>query len=449
MSCKEAPEQEFLWAEGMARAWFCNLHAAEWLKYNSDDVNATRKVPNGVVSPGSPYRKDAIPEKDAIGEDAGNSGQDDWEGSWFNQIPSSGMGRFTYQRHYRGLTKYHSKLLEDVLLTKENMVHGDFRITTEGAELFNWTVHIGEANFIAEKGDRFTKDATEEFIQMAVKPLGDIGFLKPSPGDVLVTETEDTFSKYFGIDEGTYTVGVVRRNLVEIFVSGNVMKGRVLLQRPVVGSTRGWIAERGGEALAKTESLEQQLREVKARKEVGLIWADGESRPAFIALESVDQFLKVMEEQGEETALDVYRRKSDPVDMMIQKQDAEKRYTFGLLYKASPSELEPEVDAHGEFITATVLEEAIWDYVRRGDRRIFLQHMAEGMQPVGEWVNIVTWPYDQEVVMRLPNGQVNKTIIPAGSVWMGMIWNAEGWKLVKSSQVRGLSMGGMARRKDA
>ena len=32
MSCNAAPEYEVLWAEGMARAWFCEKHLGEWLK---------------------------------------------------------------------------------------------------------------------------------------------------------------------------------------------------------------------------------------------------------------------------------------------------------------------------------------------------------------------------------------------------------------------------------
>ena len=46
-------------------------------------------------------------------------------------------------------------------------------------------------------------------------------------------------------------------------------------------------------------------------------------------------------------------------------------------------------DAHGETIEAGELQESIWDWVRKEDRRIYLQHSEK---VAGEMVEILTWP---------------------------------------------------------
>ena len=49
MHCESPPEVEILWAEGMARAWFCQKHFDEFKTNNRGDVDYVRKVPHGVV----------------------------------------------------------------------------------------------------------------------------------------------------------------------------------------------------------------------------------------------------------------------------------------------------------------------------------------------------------------------------------------------------------------
>ena len=51
MRCEKPPEYEILWAEGMARAWFCEEHLAKWLGESPDrfsqDLSAVKRVVNG------------------------------------------------------------------------------------------------------------------------------------------------------------------------------------------------------------------------------------------------------------------------------------------------------------------------------------------------------------------------------------------------------------------
>lgn len=121
----------------------------------------------------------------------------------------------------------------------------------------------------------------------------------------------------------------------------------------------------------------------------------------------------------------------------------EKRFTFSVVYKPD------EVDAHGEFASADELQEALWGYVKTGDRRIFLQHgFLPGIKfkQAGEWVEIVAWPEAVKATLRLPTGESFKRDIPANTIWMGVIWEPWAWQFVKEGKIRGFSFGGRAQR---
>lgn len=132
--------------------------------------------------------------------------------------------------------------------------------------------------------------------------------------------------------------------------------------------------------------------------------------------------------------------------VMKAKTDEELQYTFGVVYKATNESEDPELDYHGEFVEAELLQKAQWAYVKSSDRNLYKQHGLTGFRPIGEWVDLVTWPLEEEVELSLPGGVTKKTKIPANSVWMGVLWNDEGWKLVKAGRIRGLSLGGFAKR---
>ena len=116
---------------------------------------------------------------------------------------------------------------------------------------------------------------------------------------------------------------------------------------------------------------------------------------------------------------------------------AEKRYTMGPVYVPG---LE---DAHGETIEAAELQESIWDWVRKEDRRIYLQHSEK---VAGEMVEILTWPMEIETSLIVPGEGVTKYSFPENTPFMGVIWEDWAWDLVKSGQLRGYSIGGQAQR---
>lgn len=121
-------------------------------------------------------------------------------------------------------------------------------------------------------------------------------------------------------------------------------------------------------------------------------------------------------------------------------KQAEHRYTLGPVYV-------PDVeDAHGEFTDPTTLQKALWDWVRKGDRRIFIQHSEK---VAGEMVEALTWPFPIEADLEVPNQGVTKQVFPADTPFLGVVWEDWAWDLVKAGELRGYSIGGRARRVEA
>ena len=123
----------------------------------------------------------------------------------------------------------------------------------------------------------------------------------------------------------------------------------------------------------------------------------------------------------------------------IAKAD-DRRYTLG------PAYVPDMQDAHGEFTDAETLQEALWNWVRKGDRQIYLQHSDK---VAGEMVEVLTWPFPIETEMTVPGEQVTKYGFPANTPFMGVIWEPWAWEMVKAGELRGYSIGGKARRIEA
>ncbi len=113
------------------------------------------------------------------------------------------------------------------------------------------------------------------------------------------------------------------------------------------------------------------------------------------------------------------------------------RYTLGPIYMPGVE------DAHGDSIDADDLERSIHDYVRTGDRDIRLQHDTSVI--AGEWVGLLVWPWPVTVpVWDLDTEQMIQRTFPAGTPFMGVVWEPAVWPLIKSGDIRGYSLGGFA-----
>ncbi len=121
-------------------------------------------------------------------------------------------------------------------------------------------------------------------------------------------------------------------------------------------------------------------------------------------------------------------------------KQAEHRYTLGPVYVPDME------DAHGEFTDPDTLQKALWDWVRKDDRRIFIQHSDK---VAGEMVEALTWPFPIEADMEVPDQGVTKQVFPANTPFLGVVWEPWAWDLVKAGELRGYSIGGRARRVEA
>lgn len=116
----------------------------------------------------------------------------------------------------------------------------------------------------------------------------------------------------------------------------------------------------------------------------------------------------------------------------------DKKFTLGPLY------IPNSIDAHSEWTDETELQNAVWDYVRAGNRDIRLQHNRDVV--AGEWVEMMTFPYELKIPVTKANGDKSDFTYPANTVFMGVLWKDWAWELVKSGKLRGYSIGGKAKR---
>jgi len=118
----------------------------------------------------------------------------------------------------------------------------------------------------------------------------------------------------------------------------------------------------------------------------------------------------------------------------IRKND-EKRFTLAPWYVPN------RMDAHNEWTDPEEIQKALWDYVENADRDIRLQHNVDIV--AGKWVEAMTWPYEVEIPMlKADSNTVVKTTFPAGTSFLGVIWEPWAWELVKKGKIRGFSIGG-------
>jgi hypothetical protein len=122
----------------------------------------------------------------------------------------------------------------------------------------------------------------------------------------------------------------------------------------------------------------------------------------------------------------------------VSKALDEKQFTLGPMY------IPNQLDAHDEWTDDSELQQAVWKYVQSGDRRIRLQHNRDVV--AGEWVEIMTLPYQTQVPMLKADGTTQPVNFPQNTVFLGVIWEDWAWDKIKKGEIRGYSIGGRAER---
>ena len=122
----------------------------------------------------------------------------------------------------------------------------------------------------------------------------------------------------------------------------------------------------------------------------------------------------------------------------VSKALDEKQFTLGPMY------IPNQLDAHNEWTDDSELQQAVWKYVQSGDRRIRLQHNRDVV--AGQWVEIMTLPYQTQVPMLKADGTTQPINFPQNTVFLGVIWEDWAWDKIKKGEIRGYSIGGRAER---
>lgn len=125
--------------------------------------------------------------------------------------------------------------------------------------------------------------------------------------------------------------------------------------------------------------------------------------------------------------------------IIVKAFNDEQRYTL------SPWYIPQSVDAHGEWTDRDEVQQAFWKYLAQDNRDIRLQHNLEIV--AGKWVEGLTWPVEVKMPVKHPDGKKEYTF-PAGTPFLGVVWQPWAWELIKSGDLRGLSIGGKAQRFD-
>lgn len=124
----------------------------------------------------------------------------------------------------------------------------------------------------------------------------------------------------------------------------------------------------------------------------------------------------------------------------LEPVETEERYTL------SPWYVPDSLDAHGEWTDKIEVQRAFWKYLALDDRDIRLQHNVDVV--AGRWVEGCTFPWELTVPVKHPEGDTEITF-PSGTPFLGIIWEPWAWELIKDGEIRGLSIGGTAKRFEA
>ena len=388
--------------------------------------------------------------------------QKSWDGTWMDRIPRSGTGTYAYHHHFVGLDSDEAKLEKDALPPSTD-VHSDLWLSgnskTYGFTVFPRGQDLGGDSFFSKTGSLQAQPKLASISQWLSldEPL------TTDPGNN--REQTGKHTKVFPLAKGTYRVGVCTRDQTELFFTSGEMQGRALVKFDT--SQRTWEISRPEDQTPLNESMSllDALTSVKKRQQNGLVWVAKSGSVHFISGKQIESLytslhsgdneivtLKLLEglpngissinDDGDETEIEVVE--SETIYRTIDQQ-----YTFGVLYKAGDFENIKYDDAHKEFTSAEELQKAVWDYVDSGDRSLFVQHgfvPGIGYRKAGRWVEIVTWPTNVTLATEVEGRTVRKNY-PAGTAFMGAIWDDWAWPLIKSGQLTGFSFGGRTKRR--
>ena len=361
---------------------------------------------------------------------------DTWEKSWHEMLPSSGKGRFVYQHHWRGLTEEEIDDSDDKLMESKHSVHGDIRLEADKA-LWGWAVFLGrtEDNKDRELNDKLIDWKEGNNLELAPKLAQpkewlDVGVKKPlitPPG--AVGATSEKYSKFFGLDHGTYELGVARKHMVEIFLDGEHFSGRYLYTYAPVAGRRRWLIDKPEDQTpyADRRDLADTLSELRKKGQRFLIWAKPGERPK-----------KYDVRTGREV-----KRSQIP----ISKADPVKQIVYGVVLDPYGNSGQPDFDAHNDWTPPAEVEKTAHGFLK-GSRVIGLQHKKKAKADVVEsWIE--SYPSRKEYLAavrgldhRIYRRKFGDDVLHSGAWVLGVQLGDREWKMYQDGKLNAFSPGG-------
>ena len=141
---------------------------------------------------------------------------------------------------------------------------------------------------------------------------------------------------------------------------------------------------------------------------------------------------------------------SEPIDTSlitgeIVKTIPEQKFTLCVGYPAFKPDVAVAADGFRDWAGADSVEKAAWDYLRKSPK-VGLWHERTGTsEGIAEVVESYIYRPDTPWVLEAADGSTQT--ICKGDWLIGLLWSDEGWDLVQSKSIAGVSPQGRARRR--
>lgn len=278
----------------------------------------------------------------------------EYERSWWQMVPKTGKGQFVLQAHWRGLSEEETKLSHEELLKSSHSVHCDLRFEIDNHSLWGFTVFEGSTEEIRSKvqGEaRILHLSSDDSLQGAFKLRQPHEWLtiaaeKPyisAPGGVGATSKK--YSKFIQLDTGEYEFSFARLHGREVFLHGEKLNGRLLMQYAPVGDSRIWLISKpeSQEPYTAKRNLEAVEEEMKRKGQDKLVWS---KRPG-----EKPQLLDI---NGHNNSTE---KEYDAAILKVA--DAGKRLVLGVVSEPRT------VDAQGDVLSEAEIEQMAQNFERR------------------------------------------------------------------------------------
>lgn len=351
--------------------------------------------------------------------------------SWWQMVPPSGRGRFVLQAHWRGLSEEELKLSHEALLKTSHSIHCDLRFEIDNHSLWGFTVFEGSTEEIRSKGRgeaRILHLSPQDSLQGAFKLRQPHEWLtiaaeKPyisAPGGVGATSKK--YSKFFQLDTGEYEFSFARLHGREVFLHGEKLKGRLLMQYAPVGETtmpggetqastgRVWIINKPDSQTpyTATHELADVEADLEKKGQDKLVWSErpGE-KPQILDINGHDKFTE------------------KEYSAAIFKADSEKRLVYGVVSEPLT------VDAQGDVLSEEEIEQFAHNYLIKS-QKFDVRHNWKRVRAsiVESWIAKSDFEWMGEVIKK-------------GSWIIGVkVFDDDLWSKIRAGVYKAFSIGG-------